>query len=109
MATNIPLYKMFMLNYHLTKNPIHYDKEKLHLVGRLLIENKLTVAFAASATAGRITSEFSLIDDAGKFLKGGIACYDAAIKESLLDVPHELIDRFTPESMEVTRASLWSR
>jgi len=80
------------------------NKEKLHLVGRLLIENKLTVAFAESATAGRITSEFSLIDDAGKFLKGGIACYDAAIKESLLDVPHELIERFTPESMEVTKA-----
>ena len=73
-------------------------------LGRRLIENNLTIAFAESATAGWLCSEFSLIDDAGKFLKGGIACYDASLKESLLGVDKSLIEKFTPESMEVTRA-----
>jgi nicotinamide-nucleotide amidase len=46
----------------------------------LLISQKLTLAFAESATAGRASAEFSLACDAGKFLKGGLACYDAALK-----------------------------
>jgi nicotinamide-nucleotide amidase len=36
-------------------------------------------------------------------LKGGIACYDADLKVKLLGVAQELIDTYTPESMEVTR------
>ena len=73
-------------------------------VGKMLISKKLTIAFAESATAGRLSAEFSMIDNAGEFLKGGIACYDACIKEDLLHVDHLLIETYTPESMEVTRA-----
>ena len=73
-------------------------------VGGMLIEKHLTVAFAESATAGRLTADFSMIENAGKFLKGGIACYDACVKEDLLHVDHQLIEDFTPESMEVTKA-----
>ncbi len=47
----------------------------------LLLQNNLTIAFAESATAGRITSEFSLMHDAGKFLRGGFVCYNAGLKE----------------------------
>jgi nicotinamide-nucleotide amidase len=88
----------------LTKTQYKMISETLQQVGKLLIENRLTLAFAESATAGRLSAEFSLIDDAGKFLKGGVACYDACIKESRLKVDHEVIKKFTPESMEVTKA-----
>jgi nicotinamide-nucleotide amidase len=77
---------------------------RMNRVGKMLIQQKLTIAFAESATAGRLTADFSLIDDAGDFLKGGIACYDACLKEDLLKVDHSLIEKFTPESMEVTKA-----
>lgn len=70
----------------------------------VLIAKGLTIAFAESATAGRMTAEFSMVPNAGKFLKGGFACYDADLKQKNLDVPKELIDEYTPESMEVTRA-----
>lgn len=70
--------------------------------GKLLIQNELTIAFAESATAGRISAEFALIPDAGKFLKGGLVCYDAELKTSLLGVPEEQIRVFTPESAIVT-------
>lgn len=76
----------------------------MQVLGKLLIEHGLTIAFAESATAGWLCSEFSLIDNAGKFLKGGIACYDAELKKSLLGVDEKLINQFTPESMEVTKA-----
>jgi nicotinamide-nucleotide amidase len=72
---------------------------------KFLIREGLTIAFAESATAGRVCSEFALADDAGKFLKGGLVCYDACIKEDLLSVPGELIKRYTPESEEVTEAA----
>lgn len=70
----------------------------------LLLQKKLTIAFAESATAGRVSSEFSLMEDAGKFLKGGFVCYDACLKEETLAVSPELIKKFTPESAEVTAA-----
>ncbi|WP_410221180.1 CinA family protein [Pedobacter sp.] len=71
---------------------------------KMLAEKSLSVAFAESATAGRACMEFSLCKDAGTFLKGGINCYDAVIKETLLEVPKELIDTFTPESAEASFA-----
>lgn len=71
---------------------------------QLLIRHKIHIAFAESATAGRIAAELSLIKDAGKFLKGAFVCYDACLKEDVLGVPHELVEKYTPESMEVTQA-----
>ena len=64
----------------------------------------LTIAFAESATAGWLCSEFALTEESGKILKGDLVCYDASLKVSLLKVSQGLIDQFTPESMEVTRA-----
>jgi len=71
---------------------------------KLLIGNHQTLAFAESATAGRAAAEFSLACNAGKFLKGGFICYDATLKTSLLNVSEDLIEKYTPESMEVTKA-----
>lgn len=62
------------------------------------------IAFVESATAGRMCAEFSLCPNSGDFLHGGISCYEVFIKENILMVPHELIDRYTPESAEVTEA-----
>ena len=70
---------------------------------KILKDNKLTISFAESATAGRLSSEFSLIPDSGEILKGGIVCYDACIKQDLLGVPKKLVEKYTPESAEITR------
>jgi nicotinamide-nucleotide amidase len=78
-------------------------ESKISACSSLMARQGLTVAFAESATAGWLCSEFALTEESGKVLKGGIACYDADLKVSLLKVPKELIDRYTPESMEVTR------
>jgi len=78
------------------------DVTHLLACGTLLIKHNLTIAFAESATAGRISAEFALIPDAGKFLKGGIVCYNADLKCTLLDVPMQQIKTFTPESEIVT-------
>lgn len=77
-------------------------ESKIAVCSKLMAEQGLTIAFAESATAGWLCSEFALTEESGQVLKGGIACYDAGLKVSLLKVPQELIDQFTPESMEVT-------
>lgn len=70
---------------------------------RALADRQLTVAFVESATAGRLSAEFSMCPDSGTILKGGLVCYDASLKQSILHVPKDMLDHFTPESAEVTR------
>lgn len=60
------------------------------------------ITFIESATAGRMCAEFSLTPDSGKILRGGISCYEVFVKEQILNVPHKLINTYTPESAEVT-------
>jgi nicotinamide-nucleotide amidase len=78
-------------------------ESKIAELSRLMAQKGLTISFAESATAGWLCSEFALTEHSGKVLKGGIVCYDADLKVSLLGIPRELFDKFTPESMEVTR------
>lgn len=81
----------------------HKHREAIELCGRELKERKWTMAMAESATAGRVASEFSMVRDAGSFLRGGVVCYDASLKESLLRVDPATINLYTPESMETTQ------
>lgn len=78
-------------------------ESKIAVCSKLMAQKGLTIAFAESATAGWLCSEFALTEESGQVLKGGLTCYDAGLKVSLLKVPQALIDEFTPESMEVTR------
>lgn len=77
-------------------------ESKISKCSRLMARQGLTIAFAESATAGWLCSEFALTEESGTVLKGGIVCYDADLKVSLLGVQQRLIDEYTPESMEVT-------
>ena len=63
----------------------------------------LNIAFAESASAGRMSAEFSMTDDSGAILRGGIVCYEVFVKEQILNVPHSTIEKCTPESAEVTQ------
>jgi len=80
------------------------NPELISKCAQLLIEKGLTIAFAESATAGRICAEFALAENAGQFLKGGLNCYDATLKETLLGVKPTDIELFSPESLMITRA-----
>lgn len=78
--------------------------EKVLQCCQLLASKNYTIAFAESATGGRMSAEFSLTPDSGTVLKGGIICYDGSVKEEVLEVPNELIKKYTPESAEVTQS-----
>jgi nicotinamide-nucleotide amidase len=77
--------------------------DKIAECSRLIAQKKYKIAFAESATAGWLASEFSLVPDSGKILLGGIVCYDACIKEDLFGIPKEVIEKYTAESAEITK------
>ncbi|WP_426485248.1 CinA family protein [Flavobacterium sp. 2] len=64
---------------------------------------KMNIAFAESVTAGRMAAEFAMTPHSGKILRGGIVCYEVFVKEQILHVPHAAIEKYTPESAEVTQ------
>ena len=61
------------------------------------------IAFAESATAGRMSSEFAMTKESGKILRGGIVCYDVFVKHQIMTVTSSSIEKHTPESAEVTQ------
>ena len=71
---------------------------------RALKEQNLTLAFAESVTAGCLCHAFGALPGCGSFFRGGIVAYDAEIKKSLLGLTQEMLDKYTPESAEVSKA-----
>ena len=70
---------------------------------KALATKKWNIAFAESATAGRMSADFSMTEYSGQILRGGITCYEVFVKEQILHVPHSYIEKYTPESKEVTQ------
>lgn len=68
-----------------------------------LLAQNLTIAFAESASTGRLIYDFTSVPDCGKVIKGSIVCYDRSVKEELMGIPPEIIDQYTAESPEVTQ------
>lgn len=68
-----------------------------------LIEKKLTISFVESASAGKISYDFSTVINSGQILMGGLVCYHESVKENLLNIPKEIIEKNTAESAIVTQ------
>ncbi|MBC8054474.1 MAG: nicotinamide-nucleotide amidohydrolase family protein [Sphingobacteriaceae bacterium] len=68
-----------------------------------ILSQDLTIAFVESATTGRLIYDFTSVPDCGQIVKGSIVCYDRSVKEGLLKVPAQVIDKYSAESHEVTQ------
>lgn len=69
---------------------------------KVLADRQLTIVFIESATAGYLSHRFSVSPYSGDVLLGGLVCYDASLKQNVLNVSSQLIKEHTPESLEVT-------
>jgi nicotinamide-nucleotide amidase len=45
-----------------------------------------------------------MLENSGDVLVGGLVCYDAKVKETVLQIDPAFIRKYTPESAEVTQA-----
>lgn len=65
----------------LSGNKISMASEKVLECSKLLVEKNWKVSFVESASAGKMSYEFSTVPDSGKILIGGLVSYDARMKE----------------------------
>ena len=70
-------------------------------ISELLWDMEKTVGTAESCTGGRIAEAIIAVPGASKYFKGGIISYTNEIKESLLNVSHELLEEKTAVCEEV--------
>lgn len=80
-----------------------FDQALLEQCSSAIAAKNLTIAFAESATGGKLAFCFSQTAHSGEILKGGIVCYNACIKEDILGISKKMIGTYTPESSEVTQ------
>lgn len=62
---------------------------------------KLTIATAESVTAGLVSSHLAEIEGTSKILKGAIVAYQNEVKENILKIDSEIIDKHSSVSREV--------
>lgn len=79
-------------------------ESQVEYCAKALADFGFTIAFVESASAGRLSYEFSKTEHSGDVLQGGIVCYNVSFKQQLLGIPAGMIEAFTPESAEVTKA-----
>lgn len=73
-------------------------------IGQLLWEGDKTLGTAESCTGGRIAEAIISVPGASKYFKGGIISYTDEVKETILNVPAELIEAQTAVCEDVAVA-----
>jgi nicotinamide-nucleotide amidase len=74
------------------------------IVGDLLVKQSKTVATAESCTGGSIAARLTSIPGSSRYVKGGIVAYTVAVKENILGVPSDIIERYGVVSEETAIA-----
>lgn len=78
------------------------EDESIEVVlGRLLAENKITVATAESCTGGKIAATLTAVPGASNYFKGSVVSYATATKISVLGVDKATIETYGVVSAEV--------
>jgi nicotinamide-nucleotide amidase len=80
------------------------DTSMERVVGELLRTRQTTVAFAESCTGGLVAHRLTNVAGSSAYFRGGINAYANDVKERLLDVPGEILERCGAVSEEVAGA-----
>jgi nicotinamide-nucleotide amidase len=63
------------------------------VLGKVLLKKKLTVATAESCTGGTIASIIAAVPGASRYFRGSVVAYHNDIKQNMLRVPAEVLER----------------
>ena len=77
------------------------DKPISEVVVEMLKERKLTLATAESCTGGSIAKMITAIAGCSAIFKGSVVSYATEVKENILKVNHDDVERYTVVSREV--------
>ena len=73
------------------------------IVGDLLREKNFTIACAESCTGGLLTSKLTDVAGSSSYVKGAIVSYTDEIKNKILQVKAETLEKFSAVSEETAR------
>ena len=82
------------------------DKTIQEILGNVLLKNKKTISTAESCTGGAIASLITSVPGSSAYYEGSIVSYSYDVKESLLDVKKETLEKFGAVSEETVREML---
>lgn len=74
------------------------------VVGAMLRARGATLVVAESCTGGALGARITSVAGSSDYFAGGFLTYTNAMKTALVDVPAELLDRYTAESEEAAEA-----
>ena len=82
-----------------------FDNDNLGVaLGRILVESGMTLALAESCTGGSIAQFITSNAGSSAYFRGGVVAYSNEIKNRLLGVPAEILEKFGAVSQEVAEA-----
>lgn len=74
------------------------------IIGKLMTEKGLTLSTAESFTGGKIAEQITSVPGASNYFKGTVVAYATTLKKDLLQVPEQLIRKYSVVSEEVAIA-----
>ena len=81
-----------------------FDNETLaEVIGRILLEKGQTLAVAESCTGGYISHLITSVSGSSGWYKGGVTAYSNEIKQNILGVSLELLEKYGAVSEQVIR------
>jgi nicotinamide-nucleotide amidase len=87
------------------ENIFGFDHENLGIaIGRMLVESEKTMGAAESCTGGSIAQFITSNSGSSTYFNGGVVAYSNEIKNKLLNVPVELIEKHGAVSQQVAEA-----
>ncbi|MFN2262334.1 MAG: competence/damage-inducible protein A [Psychroflexus sp.] len=73
-------------------------------IAKLFTDKGFTLATAESCTGGRLASKFTEIPGASAYFKGSVVSYATSAKNDVLQIPVEIIQKYSVVSAEITKA-----
>ncbi len=84
------------------------DEETLEkVVGGLLVMRRKTIALAESCTGGLTSHRLTNIPGSSAYFQGSVVAYSNGVKERILQVSPETMERFGAVSRETVQAMAW--
>jgi len=83
------------------------DESMQEVLGNILSKNKKTISTAESCTGGVIASLITSVPGSSAYYEGSIVSYSYDIKEALLNVKKETLDKYGAVSEETVKEMLW--
>lgn len=86
----------------MNRSVVDTQNSSLHTLIQALRLQKLTLSFAESCTGGRLSATLAAVPGVSDIFMGSVVCYANEVKESLLGVRRDSIEKFGAVSSEVS-------